>query len=611
MNIYPNEDLKKRIAEAEVVSFDIFDTLIHRPFLRPIDLFSQLEHSMNMPGFAKARIEAEKEARSKCPDGETSLSEIYAQLDKKYSHFEKLEENLEVKSCIRNEEIGKLYDYARNIGKTIIIVSDMYLPKRVIEKILKSCGYTHYNKLFLSNDIGFQKINTLFPFVLKEMNCQAHTVFHIGDNHIGDVEIPDSFGISTHHFVPSHERFMKENSFEWPIRVYGDTKQNIDPYVSVAYSVVSKFLGTKGKVDNIFYNLGAKVVWPTAVIFCGWVYNIAKYKNVKNIYFLSRDGFLFKKIFDVIYKNDKSVKTHSLYVSRRSIAVPYEIANRGNIDLLLYGLDSSKEYDLDTLWSILDINDADVHDKFYNYFYKKSADRSQYNVSDIREFLSIFINDIKEFFRKELNLAYKYVEQEGLFENDSVIVDVGWGGTMQRTLQNISYDQGKDKNIIGAYLGTNETCGLSGENALGFLINKGMLSKHAHLLNIDLIELLFTVPNKSVKKYKEDNNRIVPEFINAGRLENIRIEVSKFVNEAVDEINKFYEDHYTPFNWYPDVNKSTEELFALLLYGWKVSYENKDIFHKIPIIPGHSDKAIWNFNIEKPPEISYTNPPRG
>ena len=53
-----------RAAEGcSVIAFDVFDTLIVRPFVRPDDLFDFIERVTGKEGFGKARREAEKQAR--------------------------------------------------------------------------------------------------------------------------------------------------------------------------------------------------------------------------------------------------------------------------------------------------------------------------------------------------------------------------------------------------------------------------------------------------------------------------------------------------------------------------------------------------------------------
>lgn len=78
-NIYPNlysffdkdyepyffdiQKIKKLIDENDVISFDIFDTLLLRPFINPTDVFSALSEIHQEPSFTLDRIISEKKAR--------------------------------------------------------------------------------------------------------------------------------------------------------------------------------------------------------------------------------------------------------------------------------------------------------------------------------------------------------------------------------------------------------------------------------------------------------------------------------------------------------------------------------------------------------------------
>ena len=53
INIY--EEIKKH----EIISFDIFDTLLIRPYVKPTDLFLHIEKLYKIKGFYKNRIMAE------------------------------------------------------------------------------------------------------------------------------------------------------------------------------------------------------------------------------------------------------------------------------------------------------------------------------------------------------------------------------------------------------------------------------------------------------------------------------------------------------------------------------------------------------------------------
>ncbi|MEG0271369.1 MAG: hypothetical protein RR821_14075, partial [Clostridia bacterium] len=49
----------------QVISFDVFDTLLYREVERPVDVFLLLEVQRRQMDFAQLRVKAEKDARSR------------------------------------------------------------------------------------------------------------------------------------------------------------------------------------------------------------------------------------------------------------------------------------------------------------------------------------------------------------------------------------------------------------------------------------------------------------------------------------------------------------------------------------------------------------------
>ena len=82
------EKIKSLISsdKIKVVSFDVFDTLILRPFFRPEDLFIIMGNDFRklMPDskndFIVIRMASEKTARENSENGEVTLDEIYGEM---------------------------------------------------------------------------------------------------------------------------------------------------------------------------------------------------------------------------------------------------------------------------------------------------------------------------------------------------------------------------------------------------------------------------------------------------------------------------------------------------------------------------------------------------
>ncbi len=175
----------------KLVSFDVFDTLIERDVEDPTDIFYRVGENILGKGqgesFRKDRIIAEQTARSKKDSGEATLSEIYKELPEKYQmraqEISDAEVQEELKSCHTKKKGRDLFEFCRNIGKKTIIVTDMYLPREIIEHILHNSGYTGYSSIYVSNVYGCSKRRGgLYRKVLSEEKINGKEMLHIGDS---------------------------------------------------------------------------------------------------------------------------------------------------------------------------------------------------------------------------------------------------------------------------------------------------------------------------------------------------------------------------------------------------------------------------------------------
>jgi len=111
----------------ECVSFDVFDTLVLRPFLRPTDLFRYMESVGIAPkGYADARVKAEADARREFRR-EVRLTEIYARMGPEMQ-IPAEEVRTEIALCTGNPETIGFAKRLMEAGKRVIAVSDNYLP---------------------------------------------------------------------------------------------------------------------------------------------------------------------------------------------------------------------------------------------------------------------------------------------------------------------------------------------------------------------------------------------------------------------------------------------------------------------------------------------------
>ena len=164
------DEIRKALVEKniEVVSFDIFDTLLVRPFYMPTDLFELLDArvtefmgTIDRMDFRKHRMEAEHIARRRFTGSgreDVTLDEIYQvlgellELTKEQTGLIKSWEiEQEMRFCRPRKFARELFELALGTGKRVIITSDMYLPLEVVERLFRKSGYSGYEKLYLSD----------------------------------------------------------------------------------------------------------------------------------------------------------------------------------------------------------------------------------------------------------------------------------------------------------------------------------------------------------------------------------------------------------------------------------------------------------------------------
>ena len=146
------EEVLEQLKQYEIITFDIFDTLISRAVTHPTDVFRLVEkrwqnnNSLNSSFFA-SRIQAEQTAYQKygvC----VNLDQIYALLESDYGfsaadaeQLKKLEIQTELDVVIPRRAMLELYEELQACGKTIILCSDMYLSAPNIALLLEKAGY--------------------------------------------------------------------------------------------------------------------------------------------------------------------------------------------------------------------------------------------------------------------------------------------------------------------------------------------------------------------------------------------------------------------------------------------------------------------------------------
>lgn len=541
------ESLCQSILNYDVVSLDFFDTLVRYEFLQPNDIHKVI--SIKVCEIVKSgkfdhlnnRIKAEALVRDNSLDDEVSIDQIYAQYllltglpASEVNQIKKLEIET-VKSFIKVREAGKkLFDFAKSANKKVCILSDYYVGGGFIRKCLEDLKFNLDDvDIHVSSEINLsKKTGSLYRFVLNKYRNEK--IIHIGDNFKIDLQTALVNGVDASHF-PSILDTQKnsKNSFQYLEDLFGRQPLNIyNMEMGLCLSeIIAKRFDNPYKIDRVsrlpldIHDVGFSLLGPVIYSFTYWLHQQVKEKKITHLLFLSRDGHLLKKAYDIYLKyNPYNVKTEYLYCSRRAM----------NIISLSFDFSSIKE-----------IVDTRLAKSPLSYFFRKRLNLEIENFDPIilsgtgfnsfedqiqlpkdksrilllcQKLRKNIIKESKRFSDDYLSYIKNTICQSNNSSSTKVgVVDIGYFGSMQYTLTKIL--KGLDYNEIeGFYFATRKE--INFDNTLS-LHSKGFLSNKFTPLDQELpdlcrrlgfLEFLLSAPHGSFEGVKRNNSKFEFEF---------------------------------------------------------------------------------------------------
>ena len=479
-NEYRGENLKKLICskDVKVVSFDIFDTLVTRPFWYPIDIFMLLGGFVQellgtvdvFCSFRELRVDAERRARGKSLFVDVTLDEIYAQIQEATGFSSEIirkikekELELEFKYLKPRFYAKELFELAQYMDKKIIIVSDMYLPVKFLEKMLGNCGYKGWAGLFVSGEQRALKgTGDLFQIATKKVDISPENILHIGDSYDADIKGSAKAGLQSF-FLPR------------TINILDETGESILYSYKKSFQMRSRwsqnnFIGTRillaicaNKIfDNPFILFNRDSDFNTSPEMIGYfplgmhLFDIAKWLHEKMqektytvLNFMARDGLLpleAYKILNSFYKNPMTL--NYIHLSRKTI-LPLMVQSTNDVYTLPRFINWSKfsPKTMLELLSFITTNNAIDNAKKICTIEGFDYEKNFTTVLDTIKFLSVFKN---KFYDVKKATAYKNALKKkfcNIFEGKVATFDIGYSCRIETLLHNLF-----DWNITSYYI---------------------------------------------------------------------------------------------------------------------------------------------------------------
>lgn len=481
------EELDKKIQNAQVISFDFYDTLFVRNVCNPRDVFYLLEKNIQTEWKIKKSFSEERNKAIESIDKNYSLNKLYEKIEENtdLSHeiIEEIKEKelyLEQKILAPRKLVLEIFRKCINSEKEVYLISDMYLPKQFYIDVLDKYGIqVKEENILLSNELRMSKIEGDLWKYYKEYKVKGRKAFHIGDNKKADITMPKIYGIESC-LTPSVWDLLTVSSL-------GSIKSNINTaYDSVIVApVLNKlfnnpyiFSGKEGKIEiNTNEDMGYVVFGPVILNFLLWLMNCAEEEK---LVFMSRDGYFLKEDFEYICQLMKK-KKDSCY-----IGISRQLAMMASIE------------DEKSLLEYLTMPYSGTIGELFEDRLGIEMSQESFN-QDLQECIEQYKDKIWKRIREVRSNYLAYLQKQNL-QNTCAVVDLGYYGNNQRYLNKLL-----NLNMPGYYFNANlseKNENTKSQNMRAcFQTQNDLTGENSQILkNMIFIESFLTAPYGMVKE---------------------------------------------------------------------------------------------------------------
>lgn len=328
------EKLKERILANDIISFDIFDTLLTRRCKMPQDVFWLVAYEMGMRDFETDFARERKEAEKTCYRDVTryfQLQQIYDILCRegvvtrhKVEAFIQKELEIEKRLLVPRESMCQILRYAKAQGKIVVLTSDMYLGTDLLTDLLAKADLGEYDDLLISCEVKRDKYwGEMWEYLISRY--PGRRILHIGDNEIADVKTAREHGMESYGIASANALLAMNgmDQFLGQVKTGGDgvlwglfsAKAVNDPFCMNV---------TKGRLYiTDMRQFGYLFAGPLVLKYLLWLIKIARAQHIDTLLFAARDGYLLERMYQKIIRKQRTEAPNGIYLltSRRAASV--------------------------------------------------------------------------------------------------------------------------------------------------------------------------------------------------------------------------------------------------------------------------------------------------
>ena len=330
----------KILKQFDVISFDVFDTLLLRSFVKPVDVWRDIEGREGAKGFFDVRQKADRETYRIATErgGEHTIDEIYALMGGKWGGFKEKELEYERRSLVGNPEMIDVWNRAGELGKKRVIISDMYVDEPWLKEILRNNGIDGWDGFYLSSKVQKRKsTGELYKVMMcdfmrnsgNEVERENIRFLHFGDNEWSDVQKAEENGIVAVWRPRVSDRMKEEFSF---LHEFLKSHSSVERGHVVAALTIGWNRYKHSRPSVTFWNkIGFVLGGVLGYSYMKWVISRCMAQGIDHLMFVGRDGYIWQKIAMTICPE---IKSDYFYAPRTiSVRVLGAVLNKDYVDV--------------------------------------------------------------------------------------------------------------------------------------------------------------------------------------------------------------------------------------------------------------------------------------
>lgn len=535
-------ELRKLIDQYDIISFDVFDTLVMRKVMMPIDVFRLVEIQLDNEKKTKTNYMMIRKKSSALLQ-EPTLDEIYVKMSEltglpqeEIENWKRREIETEKSLLVAREDIIQLCKEVI-AEKSIYFITDMYYSSEILQNILEYVGLkVNQEQIIVSCEQRKTKDDGGLWDYYKKNIVGEKKALHIGDNIKADVQNAEKYGISTYGIWNAYQMMQRSS-----IKKIEVTIESL--YSSLAMGLIcAKIFNspfalnrTKGKIEFINdEDAGYCILGSLMYSFMEWLICKAKEDNIKNLVFFSREGYLLVSIYKYLKKIKKEINIPEpiyLEISRRVVWNASIVKEDDIYQIAKFPYGGNLRQFLQERFGV-EVKQGD--------FLEVSVSEKQKNVGELKKILSPYKEQILQRSCLERNNYQMYFDSLNIKEKYAIVDSQFYGSTQYYLSKMLK------KYLKGYYfcvciepenscLCNNEMDGcFMGDNLKGISQTKAedtYVHKQAQFL-----EAFFTAPEGMLEYIEVDGKKKYADKMSNQKFFDIRLKMEKGIKQFICEM---------------------------------------------------------------------------